>query len=114
MKLSLSLLAAGLLLSSLAGCSPDKADNNAAPANSPSSSTAQTPVTKAAVVEGAPEGSIKVGDTAVCVICATNAGKPTDPEPVKEVINYKGKTYAFCNESEKAEFISNPAKYAGK
>ena len=32
--------------------------------------------------------------------------------PVKASIEYEGKGYYFCNEAEKAEFISNPKKYA--
>jgi YHS domain-containing protein len=28
------------------------------------------------------------------------------------VLDYNGKTYAFCNLNEKAEFISNTAMYA--
>jgi YHS domain-containing protein len=35
------------------------------------------------------------------------------PEEVKATLDYKGKTYAFCKLEEKAEFISNPSKYAG-
>jgi len=37
----------------------------------------------------------------------------TESEAVKATLDYKGKTYGFCSEAEKAEFISNPAKYAG-
>lgn len=48
---------------------------------------------------------------AVCVICAAKSGA-TAPEPVVASIEYKGKGYYFCNDSEKAEFISNPDKYA--
>lgn len=57
--------------------------------------------------------SIKKGSTAVCVVCHVKEGT-NKPETVSETINYKGKTYAFCNESEKAEFISEPKKYAGE
>ncbi|MBI3927008.1 MAG: YHS domain-containing protein [Armatimonadetes bacterium] len=38
----------------------------------------------------------------------------TAEEEVKETVDYQGKTYGFCDEAEKAEFISNPAKYAVK
>ena len=58
----------------------------------------------------APLGSVKVGDKAVCAICATKG--ETTPEEAKATLDYKGKTYAFCDINEKAEFISNPAKYA--
>lgn len=61
---------------------------------------------------GQPIGSVKVGDNAVCAICAVKEGT-NSPEAVAAVLDYKGKTYAFCNEGEKAEFISNPTKYAG-
>ena len=44
------------------------------------------------------------------MICAAKEGTTT-PEPVKASIEYKGKGYYFCNEAEKAEFISNPTKY---
>jgi YHS domain-containing protein len=49
---------------------------------------------------------------AVCPVCAVKEGKKV-PEPVKASLKYKGKTYYFCNLQDKAEFISNPAKYAG-
>ncbi|MCW5865640.1 MAG: YHS domain-containing protein [Candidatus Eremiobacteraeota bacterium] len=45
-------------------------------------------------------------------MCVVKEGKPGE-ETVAETLDYKGKTYVFCNESEKAEFISEPAKYAG-
>jgi YHS domain-containing protein len=65
----------------------------------------------AAVVTAHPLGSVKVGDKALCVICARKEGT-SEAEEVKAVLDYQGKTYAFCNEAEKAEFISSPAKYA--
>ena len=55
-------------------------------------------------------GSKKKGDQAVCAVCAVKEGKAVD-EKVAETLDYEGKTYTFCNESEKAEFISTPAKY---
>lgn len=123
MKSMLSAAAVLLVLSGLAGCNPDKAADNTAPANPPTGTTSAPPTsgspstasssTGATATAGAPEGSIKVGDKAVCVICAAKEGT-TALEEVKAVLNYKGKTYAFCNEGEKAEFISNPSKYAGK
>lgn len=58
-------------------------------------------------------GSIKKGDKGHCVVCVVKEGS-REEEAVVETLDYKGKTYVFCNESEKAEFISNPAKYAAK
>lgn len=75
-----------------------------------SPATATSPAGTAAQV-AYPQGTLKKGDQAICVVCATNEGSSATEE-VKETVDYQGKTYAFCNESEKAEFISNPAKYA--
>lgn len=58
-------------------------------------------------------GSKKKGDMGVCVMCNAKEGT-TAEEEVKDMIDYEGKTYLFCNESEKAEFISDPKKYAKK
>lgn len=49
---------------------------------------------------------------AVCAVCKVREGAKAKPEEVKATLKYKGKTYPFCEVSEKAEFISNPAKYA--
>lgn len=57
-------------------------------------------------------GSKKKGDQGHCAVCVVKEGRPSE-EPVAETLDYKGKTYVFCNESEKAEFISEPSKYAG-
>ena len=57
-------------------------------------------------------GAKKKGDKGHCAVCVVKEGKPGE-ETVAETLDYKGKTYVFCNESEKAEFISEPAKYAG-
>lgn len=112
MRSLLSVVMLAAVLCVLTGCNPENSPNSAPPANP--SANAKSAAPAAIIAEGAPEGSIKVGDMAVCAICMVNAGKPTEPEPVKDVLNYKGKTYAFCNQDEKAEFISNPTKYAGK
>ena len=48
---------------------------------------------------------------ALCVICVAKDGVRI-LEPVKDSIKYKGKTYYFCANGEKAEFISNPTKYS--
>jgi cobalt-zinc-cadmium resistance protein CzcA len=70
-----------------------------------------TPKAKSAPAKGKTK-EVKVGDKAVCVICAVKEGT-RKPEPVRAVLKYKGKTYPFCSIEEKAEFISNPSKYAG-
>ena len=49
---------------------------------------------------------------AICAVCNVHEGGKAKPEEVKATLNYKGKTYSFCDLSEKAEFISNPSKYA--
>ncbi|MBT9584325.1 YHS domain-containing protein [bacterium] len=46
------------------------------------------------------------------MVCVIKEGS-SEEEPVVETLDYKGKTYVFCNEKEKAEFISEPVKYAG-
>jgi YHS domain-containing protein len=56
-------------------------------------------------------GTIKKGDKGHCVVCAVKEGSK-ESEPVAETVDYQGKTYVFCNESEKAEFIADPGKYA--
>lgn len=58
-------------------------------------------------------GSLKKGDMAICVVCAVNEGSK-EKEATVETIEYEGKAYAFCNEEEKAQFISSPAKFAAK
>lgn len=58
-------------------------------------------------------GTIKKGDKGHCVVCVVKEGRKEE-EAVVETLDYKGKTYVFCNESEKAEFISDPTKYAAK
>jgi YHS domain-containing protein len=86
----------------------------------PAASTSKTP-TVAASASAAPttvahayeEGSIKKGDMVLCAICVVNGGE-TAKEAAVETIDYEGKTYAFCNEEEKAIFISEPKKYAAK
>lgn len=58
-------------------------------------------------------GSKKKGDMGVCIICNAKEGM-TAEEEVIETIDYQGKTYVFCNEAEKADFISDPSKYVKK
>ncbi len=57
-------------------------------------------------------GTKKKGDMGVCVICNAKEGTSAEEE-VKETLDYAGKTYVFCNESEKADFIKEPTKYTG-
>jgi len=76
----------------------------------PGAALAAKPAPKAAAQSKPKE--VKVGDKAVCCVCAVKEGT-RKPEEVKATIKYKGKTYPFCSEAEKAEFISNPSKYAG-
>lgn len=57
-------------------------------------------------------GSKKKGDKGVCVICNKKEGT-TAEEEVVETLDYEGKTYVFCSEPEKAEFISDPKKFTG-
>ena len=120
------LLAAATLLWSLAGCSQNK--DAEAPAAKPSASSG-APMTgsagsagpggstgaaaQPAVATGKPVGTLKVGGKAVCAVCAVKEGTKNE-EDVKATIDYKGKTYGFCSLDEKAEFISDPAKYADK
>jgi YHS domain-containing protein len=101
--------ALGLVLASgLLGCAQNE---SAAPQATGTTPAASAPAGTAAVQVAYDPGSIKVGDKAVCVICNAKEGS-TAAEEVAETLDYKGKTYAFCNESEKAEFISDPARYA--
>jgi YHS domain-containing protein len=109
MKTTLMLcLVAVLAVGVLAGCSP-KAEETTPAAQAPPG--VSSPAGTTTVSTGNPKGSVKVGDKAVCAICAVKEGT-SEPEEVKEVLDYNGKTYAFCNLNEKAEFISAPAKYA--
>jgi len=92
-----------LLAAALAGCS-----QGGAPAPTASETAAAAGKVKVAYELG----TIKKGDKAHCVVCVIKEGS-REEEPVAETVDYKGRTYAFCNESEKAEFISDPARYAG-
>lgn len=90
-----------LLLLTLVGCSPSTPPNTPTPAASATTSEAAYPL-----------GSLKKGDKALCVVCVVKEGA-TEEETVVETLDYKGHTYVFCNEAEKADFISDPRKYAG-
>ncbi len=93
----------------IAGCTPkeDAAGNDT-----------QTPATSGGAAQTAAyaydQGSKKVGDKGICVVCSVRDGKVGEEEDVKETLNYNGKTYVFCNESEKADFIADPKKYVGQ
>ena len=86
--------------------------------------TAESTTGSTAAGTGAPAGGLKAisyekgakkkGDKGVCAVCMVKAGKATDEEEVKLVMDYKDRTYVFCNEAEEAEFISDPKKYAGE
>jgi YHS domain-containing protein len=102
MKTLATLVGLTLAIGLLAGCSRE-AEAPAAPA---------APTAQPAVVTGNALGSVKVGDQALCAICVVKDGT-TAKEEVKATLDYRGKTYAFCSEDEKAEFISSPARYAG-
>ncbi|MBX3172340.1 MAG: hypothetical protein KF760_33355 [Candidatus Eremiobacteraeota bacterium] len=73
-------------------------------AASPATATAQTAYDL---------GSKKKGDKGHCAVCVVKEGKPAE-ETVAETLDYQGKTYVFCNEKEKAEFISEPARFAAQ
>jgi len=90
-----------LLLLTLVGCSPSAPQNTPTPAASTTASVVAYPL-----------GSRKKGDKALCVVCVVKEGS-TEEETVVETLDYKGHTYVFCNEAEKADFISDPRKYAG-
>lgn len=87
----------------LIGCS------HAPTTTSSTTPAAGTPATQTAYALG----SIKKGDKGHCVVCVVKEGNPGE-ETVAETLDYQGKTYAFCNEKEKAEFISEPAKFAAR
>lgn len=110
MRSLMSVVSVGLLLTTLAGCSPKEAEKAPAPPKVETPAPDDTAAVPSST--GAALGSIKSGDKAICAVCAVKDGT-TKPEEVKAVLDYKGKTYGFCNLEEKAEFISNPAKYAG-
>lgn len=105
-------------LLALAGCGAkdDAPAANSAPAATGSQTAATSndefgPIATAASYE---VGSKKVGDKAVCVVCSVNDGKAGEEEDVKQTLDYQGKTFVFCNESEKADFISNPKRFTAK
>jgi YHS domain-containing protein len=103
---------AGALPCGCSGPSPAASSSQSPAAQvSPAGGGASTAAASPAYAYSA--GSLKKGDMAICVVCAVNEGSK-EKEAAKETIDYEGKAYAFCNEDEKAQFISSPAKFAAK
>ncbi|MCE7869181.1 hypothetical protein DYH09_02255 [bacterium CPR1] len=100
-----------LVAASLTGCG-NSPETQSSPTNSSSTPTTATTSSPAASSEVAAYavGSKKKGDKGVCIVCNVREGT-TEEEAVVELLDYKGKTYVFCNEAEKAEFISEPGKF---
>lgn len=89
------------------GCGPSETPTTA---NEPNTS-GKAP---AATVQVAYDlGTKKAGDKGHCCVCSAD-GIDHGEEALVDTIDYEGKTYGFCNNSEKAKFISEPAKYAKK
>jgi YHS domain-containing protein len=109
------LATAGLVI---LGCGEKNETDSATP---PAQTGSPAPASTGAAETGGGATSIKTAatvtdgkkdlKTAVCVVCAAD-GRPHGEEEVKASILYEGKGYYFCSEAEKAEFISNPKKYA--
>jgi YHS domain-containing protein len=112
--MSIKTLFAAAAVALLLGCS-GQGGGGAASTPAASGTTAQSASTPtvAAAPHAYAQGSKKKGDKALCAVCAVNEGA-TEEEVAVETIDYEGKTYTFCNESEKATFISTPAKFASK
>lgn len=100
---TLTIASVAALAALLTGCASE-------PAPTPAPDKAPAEKTKAVSYE---LGSKKIGDKGVCVICASKPGAHPEEEEVKVVMDYKGRTYVFCELAEEAEFISSPEKYAG-
>ena len=98
----------------IAGCGNSTADPAATDSPTATSTAGASSNSGNATLVAYELGSKKKGDKGVCVICNKNDGT-TAEEEVKETVDYEGKTYIFCSEAEKAEFISDPKRYvAGK
>jgi YHS domain-containing protein len=88
----------------LAGCSKQPATDEPQPAATtetaaPTTTAGDTTVTK------------KYDPEKTCLTCAAQ-GDPMEGEELPEKVEYKGQTYRFCSEKCKADFISDPPKYA--
>ena len=101
-------LGALMTAATLSGCS-----QNADP--QPTTAVTTTPATVSATGTPAQAAAYayEEGDMGLCVVCVVNEGS-NEEEVAAETLDYEGKTYLFCNESEKATFISAPAKFAVK
>ncbi len=104
MRTKLIVMLAIVVTVGLVGCKSTETEPTADPPRAAVEPTRPDP--SAAEPEGAPLGSIKVGDQAVCSVCAAEGGEH-GVEEVKATLDYEGQTYAFCSEAEKAEFISD-------
>lgn len=110
---SITILAA-LAALIIAGCgTKDGAatTDSTTPATTGGTATNSTPTPAVAV--GYDAGSKKVGDMGACAVCTIKEGKVPAEEEAKATLDYEGKTYVFCDEAEKAEFISDPKKFVG-
>jgi YHS domain-containing protein len=113
----LALLVPGIW--TLMGCSQEKTGPAAPPTGGPPAAGATGGTTPPAATGGTPtvaprapvSGAKNSEGRAVCSVCYVKEGRP-ELEEVKASLNYKGKTYYFCTLADKAEFISNPTKYA--
>ena len=54
-------------------------------------------------------GAAAAPKQAPCAVCVAKEG--AGPEPVKATATYEGKTYSFCREGCKAEFLQNPRAF---
>lgn len=114
MKSTYFALAVALVTLGVIGCGSkeDAAAPSGTVSTNESSSTAELgPIATAASYD---VGSKKVGDKGLCIVCSVNASAVGEEEDVKETLEYKGKTYVFCSESEKADFISDPGSFTSK
>ena len=100
-------LIAALAAVIVAGCGP-KEDTAGTPSNTTGSTSAPL------VAIGYDQGTKKKGDKGVCAVCMIKEGKQPGEEEAKEVLDFGGKTYIFCDEAEKAEFIADTKKYTGQ
>jgi len=87
----------------LAGCSKQPAMDESQPA--------ETTETEAPTTAGDTMAAKKYDPEKVCLTCAAE-GDPMEGEELPEKVVYQGQTYRFCSLKCKAEFISDPPKYA--
>ena len=106
MKNIIQLMSLAIAVVVLAGCG----NNDSPPETRTPGASASTNTPASTTVVAYDLGSKKKGDKGVCVVCNKIEGT-TAEEEVVETLDYQGKTYLFCNESEKAEFISEPTRF---